>query len=207
MIVSKFPLTSLSSLGLCDAKLEGYEGESAPLFLCVHPHNCPRRGFAVHMQLNNKVGNYLSLIKHFPSTLSLVVYFWASRRTAMNSAYLPLLTYLKWSNILVLHFASPLYCLSWDYWLCLDWDHVTLRQASHRVSGQGRKYSDFPSHGLWHESLSALFSQQALSSKIHYQLCVNNTLNKIKGHKFLSSCFNLLSHFDTFSSTVLIVAN
>lgn len=41
MLVSKFILTPLSSLGLCDAKLEGYQGESAPLFLCVHPNNCP----------------------------------------------------------------------------------------------------------------------------------------------------------------------
>lgn len=174
MIVSKFTVTPLSSLGLCDAKLEGYEGESAPLFLCVHPNNCPCGVFAVHTQLNNNVGNYLSLIKHFPSTLSLVVFFWASTRTSVNSSDLPLQTYMKWSNNLFLHYASQLYYLSYDYQLYRDWDHVTLRQASHRVSGQERKCSDFPSHGLWHESVSALFSQQALSSKIHYQLCVNN---------------------------------
>lgn len=57
MIVSKFILTPLSSLGLCDAKLEGYEDESAPLFLCVHPNNCPYGVFAMHTQLNNNVCN------------------------------------------------------------------------------------------------------------------------------------------------------
>lgn len=112
MIVSKFILTPLSSLGLCDAKLEGYKDESAPLFLCVHPNNCPCGVFAVHTQLNNNICNYFYLIKHFPSTLSLVVFFWASTRTAMNSIYLPLLTYLKWSNNLVLHYTPLLCCLS-----------------------------------------------------------------------------------------------
>lgn len=138
MLVSKFILTPLSSLGLCDAKLEGYQGESAPLFLCVHPNNCPCGVFAVHAQLNNNGCNYLSLIKHFPSTLSLVVFFWASTRTAMNSINLPLLTYPKWSNNLFLHYTPVLCCLSWDYQLYLDWDHVTHRQASHR-EWQGRK--------------------------------------------------------------------
>lgn len=37
--VANLLLTQLTSVGLCDAKLEGYEGESAPLFLCVHPNN------------------------------------------------------------------------------------------------------------------------------------------------------------------------
>lgn len=77
-------------------------------------------------------------IKHFPSTLSLVVFFWASTRTAMSSIYLPLLTYLKWSNNLVLHYTPLLCCLSWDYLLCFGWDCATLRQASHREH-QGRE--------------------------------------------------------------------
>lgn len=117
--------------------MQSWKGESAPLFLCINPNNCPCGVFAVHTQLNNNVCNYLSLNKHFPSTLSLVVFFWASTRTAMNSIYLPLLTYQKWSNNLFLHY-TPLYCLPWNYQIYLDWDHVTHRQASHREC-QGRE--------------------------------------------------------------------
>lgn len=102
MTVSNLLLTPLTSVGLCDAKLEGYECGSAPLFLCAHPSNCPCGLFAIH---NNNVDSYLSLRKHFPS---LAVFFWGSMRTAMNSTYLPLLTYLKRSNNLF--FQTPLCC-------------------------------------------------------------------------------------------------
>lgn len=126
--------------------------------------------FLQYTHNSNNVGNYLSLHKHFTSTLSLVVFLWGSKRTAMHSTYLPLLTYLKCRNNLFFHYTPLLYCLCWGCLLYLDWDRVILLQASHREC-QGREGNTliaqvtvFDMSLFQHCFLSKLFSLKSVIS-------------------------------------------